>query len=94
MNTESLSDYVARKLPHLTKVSINEEQTLTPHEMSDRQFLGWNIQTRSQLVEDLYYTCRQNGEILEELLDELVWLIKDDEERLDTLKSYCDEELE
>ena len=54
----------------------------------------WNIQTRSQLVEDLYYTCKQNGEILEELLDELVWLIKDDEERLDTLKSYCDEELE
>ena len=53
----------------------------------------WNIQTRSQLVEDLYYTCKQNGEILEELLDELVWLIKDDEERLDTLKSYCDEEL-
>ena len=54
----------------------------------------WNIQTRSQLVEDLYYTCKQNGEILEELLDELVWLVKDDEERLDTLKSYCDEELE
>jgi len=94
MNTESLSEYVARKLPHLTKVTINEEQSLKPDEMSDRQFLGWNVQTRSQLVEDLYYTCRQNGEILEELLDELVWLIRDDEERLDTLKSYCDEELE
>ena len=61
---------------------------------TDTQSPKWNIQTRSQLVEDLYYTCRQNGEILEELLDELVWLIKDDEERLDTLKSYCDEELE
>ena len=61
---------------------------------TDTQSSKWNIQTRSQLVEDLYYTCRQNGEILEELLDELVWLIKDDEERLDTLKSYCDEELE
>ena len=60
---------------------------------TDTQSPKWNIQTRSQLVEDLYYTCRQNGEILEELLDELVWLIKDDEERLDTLKSYCDEEL-
>ena len=73
---------------------MQTDTNLKPHEMSDRQFLGWNIQTRSQLVEDLYYTCRQNGEILEELLDELVWLIKDDEERLDTLKSYCDEELE
>ena len=61
---------------------------------TDTQSPKWTIQTRSQLVEDLYYTCRQNGEILEELLDELVWLIKDDEERLDTLKSYCDEELE
>ena len=71
-----------------------ESKSLTPGEMSDRQFLGWNIQTRSQLVEDLYYTCRQNGEILEELLDELVYLIKDDPERLDTLQKYCDEELE
>jgi hypothetical protein len=53
----------------------------------------WNIQTRSQLVDDLYYTCKENGEILEELLDELVWLVKDDEERLNTLREYCDEEL-
>jgi hypothetical protein len=93
MNTESLSDYVARKLPHLTKVSINEEQTLTPHEMSDRQFLGWNVQTRSQLVDDLYYTCRQNGEILEELLDEYVYLLKDNTDRLDILANYVKEEL-
>ena len=71
-----------------------ESKSLTPGEMSDRQFLGWNVQTRSQLVEDLYYTCLQNGEILEELLDELVYLIKDDDERLDTLQKYCDEELE
>ena len=49
---------------------MNTTQSLKPDEMSDRQFLGWNVQTRSQLVEDLYYTCRQNGEILEELLDE------------------------
>ena len=62
--------------------------------MSTTQSSKWNLQSRQQLVEDLYYTCRQNGEILEELLDEYVWLIKDDEERLDTLKSYCDEELE
>ena len=67
---------------------------MKPNEISDRQFLGWNVQTRSQLVEDLYYVCRQNGEILEELLDELVYLIKDDDERLDTLQKYCDEELE
>ena len=71
-----------------------ESKSLTPGEMSDRQFLGWNVQTRSQLVEDLYYTCRENGEILEELLDELVYLIKDDPERLDTLQQYCDETLE
>ena len=71
-----------------------ENKSLTPGEMSDRQFLGWNVQTRSQLVEDLYYTCRQNGEILEELLDELVYLIKDDDERLDTVQKYCDEDLE
>ena len=71
-----------------------ESKSLTPGEMSDRQFLGGNVQTRSQLVEDLYYTCQQNGEILEELLDELVYLIKDDDERLDTLQKYCDEELE
>ena len=70
-----------------------ESKSLTPGEMNDRQFLGWNVQTRSQLVQDLYYTCRENGEILEELLDELVYLIKDDEERLDTLQQYCDEEL-
>ena len=67
---------------------------MKPNEISDRQFLGWNVQTRSQLVEDLYYVCRENGEILEELLDELVYLIKDDDERLDTLQKYCDEELE
>ena len=66
---------------------------MKPHEMSDRQFLGWNVQTRSQLVEDLYYTCRQNGEILEELLDEYVYLLKDNTERLDELKSWTNEVL-
>ena len=71
----------------------NENKSLKPNEMSDRQFLGWNVQTRSQLVEDLYYVCLENGEILEELLDELVYLIKDDDERLDTLQKYCDDEL-
>ena len=94
MQTDTNSAYIKVNLPEGTKLTKRPMQSLKPNEMSDRQFLGWNIQTRSQLVEDLYYTCRQNGEILEELLDELVWLIKDDEERLDTLKSYCDEELE
>ena len=70
-----------------------ESKSLTPSEMSDRQFLGWNIQTRGQLVEDLYYTCRQDGEILEELLDEYVYLLKDDTSRLDILKGYTDEVL-
>ena len=71
-----------------------ESKSLTPCEMSDRQFLGWNTQVRQQLVDDLFDVCRENGEILEELLDELVYLIKDDDERLDTLQKYCDEELE
>ena len=59
---------------------------------TDRQFLGWNIQTRSQLVEDLYYLCRQNGEILEELLDEYVYELRDNVERLDQLQSYVEAE--
>ena len=66
---------------------------LKPHEMNDRQFLGWNQQVRSQLVEDLYYTCRQDGEILETILDEYVYLLKDNTERLDELKSWTDETL-
>ena len=53
----------------------------------------WILQTRSQLVEDLYYTCRQDSEILEELLDEYVYLLKDNTERLDILKGYVDETL-
>ena len=72
---------------------MNTTQSLTPNEMSDRQFLGWNVQVRQQLVEDLYYTCRQNGEILEELLDEYVYLLKDNPDRLDVLASYVKEEL-
>ena len=52
----------------------------------------WNIQTRSQLVEDLYYLCRQNGEILEELLDEYVYELRDNTERLDELQSYVEAE--
>ena len=59
---------------------------------TDRQFLGWNIQTRSQLVEDLYYLCRENGEILEELLDEYVYELRDNVKRLDELQSYVEAE--
>ena len=66
---------------------------MKPNEMSDRQFLGWNVQVRQQLVEDLYYTCRQNGEILEVILDEYVYLLKDNTERLDELKSWANEVL-
>ena len=65
---------------------------MKPDEMSDRQFLGWNVQTRSQLVEDLYYLCRQNGEILEELLDEYVYELRDNVKRLDELQSYVENE--
>ena len=70
----------------------NENKSLKPNEMSDRQFLGWNVQTRSQLVEDLYYLCRQNGEILEELLDEYVYELRDNIKRLDELQSYVEAE--
>ena len=65
---------------------------MKPNEMSDRQFLGWNVQTRSQLVHDLYYLCRQNGEILEELLDEYVYELRDNIKRLDELQSYVEAE--
>ena len=65
-----------------------ESKSLKPDEMSDRQFLGWNVQVRQQLVDDLYYVCRQNGEILEELLDEYVYLLKDNPDRLDVLAEY------
>ena len=61
---------------------------------TNTQSSKWDIQTRTQLVEDLYDCCQQNGNLLEELLDELVWLLKDNEERLDNLKSYTDEVLE
>ena len=66
---------------------------MKPNEMSDRQFLGWNTQVRAQLVDDLWDTCRSNGEILEELLDEYVYLLKDNTERLDELKSWTNEVL-
>ena len=52
----------------------------------------WNIQSRAQLVEDLYYTCRAHGDILEELLDEYVYLLRDDPDRLNVLQTYSDEE--
>ena len=72
---------------------MNTNETLKPNEMSDRQFLGWNVQVRQQLVSDLYDVCYLNGEILEELLDDYVYLLKDNTKRLDTLQKYCDDEL-
>ena len=71
---------------------MNTTQSLKPHEMTDRQFLGWNTQVRAQLVEDLYYLCRQNGEILEELLDEYVYELRDNVKRLNELQSYVEAE--
>ena len=65
---------------------------MKPNEMSDRQFLGWNVQVRQQLVSDLYDVCQQNGEILEELLDEYVYLLSDNHKRLDELQSYVEAE--
>ena len=82
MQTDTNSAYI--------KVNLPEGTNLT-HSVKENS--KWNLQNRSQLVEDLYYTCLQDGEVLGELLDELVFLVKDDEERLDTLKSYTDEVL-
>ena len=61
--------------------------------MNDRQFLGWNTQVRNKLALDLYDTCRKDGEILETILDEYVYLLKDNTERLDELKGWTDEVL-
>ena len=66
---------------------------MKPNEISDRQFLGWNVQVRNQLVLDLYDTCRQDGEILEAILDEYVYLLKDNTERLDELQGWTNEVL-
>ena len=55
----------------------------------------WNLQTRVQLVEDLYYTCANNtdnGDVLEAILDEYVYLLKDNKERLDELKGWVNYE--
>ena len=69
MQTDTNSDYIVVNLPEGTNLthSIKEDSK-------------WNLQNRSQLVEDLYYACRQNGNLLEELLDELVWYLRDNEE--------------
>ena len=82
MQTDTNLNYIVVNLPEGTNLthSIKEDSK-------------WNLQNRSQLVEDLYYTCRQDGEILEELLDEYVYLLKDNTERLDILKGYVDETL-
>ena len=55
--------------------------------------IEWNVQVRQQLVEDLYYTCKQDGEILETILDEYVYLLKDNTERLDELQGWTNEVL-
>ena len=44
-------------------------------------------------IRDRYDTCRQDGEILEVILDEYVYLLKDNTERLDELKSWTNEVL-
>ena len=82
MQTDTNSAYI--------KVNLPEGTNLT-HSVKENS--KWNLQNRSQLVEDLYYTCRQNGEILEELLDEYVYLLKDNTDRLDILANYVKEEL-
>ena len=90
MNTDKIYPQVDDVPEDVHREWLNK--SLAPNEISDRQFLGWNVQTRSQLVEDLYYVCRANGEILEELLDEYVYELRDNVKRLDELQSYVEEE--
>ena len=85
-------NYSQKANPNATNSELDAKVIVKPNEMSDRQFLGWNTQTRSQLVDDLYYVCRENGEILEELLDEYVYLLSDNPKRLDELQSYVENE--
>ena len=85
-------NYSQKANPNATNSELDAKVIVKPNEISDRQLLGWNVQTRSQLVEDLYYVCRANGEILEELLDEYVYLLKDNPDRLDVLADYVKEE--
>ena len=85
-------NYSQKANPNATNSELDAKVIVKPNEMSDRQFLGWNTQTRSQLVDDLYYVCRENGEILEELLDEYVYLLSDNHKRLDELQSYVENE--
>ena len=85
-------NYSQKANPNATNSELDAKVIVKPNEVSDRQFLGWNIQTRSQLVDDLYYVCRENGEILEELLDEYVYLLSDNHKRLDELQSYVENE--
>ena len=85
-------NYSQKANPNATNSELDAKVIVKPNEMSDRQFLGWNVQTRSQLVDDLYYVCRENGEILEELLDEYVYLLSDNHKRLDELQSYVEAE--
>ena len=85
-------NYSQKANPNATNSELDAKVIVKPNEMSDRQFLGWNVQTRSQLVDDLYYVCRENGEILEELLDEYVYLLSNNPKRLDELQSYVENE--
>ena len=85
-------NYSQKANQNATNSELDAKVIVKPNEVSDRQFLGWNTQTRSQLVDDLYYVCRENGEILEELLDEYVYLLSDNHKRLDELQSYVDKE--
>ena len=85
-------NYSQKANPNATNSELDAKVIVKPNEMSDRQFLGWNTQTRSQLVDDLYYVCRENGEILEELLDEYVYLLSNNPKRLDELQSYVENE--
>ena len=85
-------NYSQKANPNATNSELDAKVIVKPNEMSDKQFLGWNVQTRSQLVDDLYYVCRENGEILEELLDEYVYLLSNNPKRLDELQSYVENE--
>ena len=50
------------------------------------------IQERQQLCKDLEYLCSQDDTILEEIIDEYVYLLND--KRLDELQYFVRKELE
>ena len=57
-----------------------------------KQTTEQELKERRQLCEDLEYLCTEDSTILEELVDEYVYLLSDN--RVDELITLCNNELE